>query len=617
MPAKTNGVPGRTASLHHHWGAEPDARHCCLARKLRRSTESVPPSHLVDRFARFLLAIGFVATASGGTLGVTPVRADVAVQVPDAQTQTRFAFASQVVSPAGYGVDVVATGLTDPIAVAFGALGEMYVGEAGRHIEDADPDLAPPARVLQVFPNGTSRVVFDYNVPVAHIRAAPTDLHIPEGLIPPITGLTWHNGLLYVTHRTRVSVLNPYTGAFRTIVWGLPSWGGHHNSQVIFGSDGKMYFAVGTQGNSGPVDQRMLDALSFYNKPLAHDVPCEAVTLAGQNFPLENALTPEPGDMAVTGAYVPFGVTSLPGTVIPGQIPCNGAFFRANPDGTDLQLIAWGLRASFGYRFSASGRLIATLSGAEPVPPREVYDDWDTIYEIAPGMWYGWPDYLSGVPAFHPRFQQPGEGEPRTSPPLEFVLTPETHRRLLRGRSLPPAPLVRVASQTGLRGFVFGHSLFGVSPNEILVAASGTALASSEGSVRPRILRVSLATSQTADFLHNASDVPASTAGEGIQAGLVRPVQLEYGPDGALYVVDSGVIDGTAGGPIPRTGAIWRVTRFAGAPPLTPLLPAEASPPMSATPPEPADGPQSDRTADVTPATPSSEPVLEPDSATE
>ncbi len=65
---------------------------------------------------------------------------------------------------------------------------------------------------------------------------------------------------------------------------------------------------------------------------------------------------------------MPFGTNVPQGTTTEGQVPCNGAFLSANPDGTDLQLFAWGLRSDFGYRFDADGTLIASQNSGKPPP---------------------------------------------------------------------------------------------------------------------------------------------------------------------------------------------------------------------------------------------------------
>ena len=75
---------------------------------------------------------------------------------------------------------------------------------------------------------------------------------MPEGIIPPIKGITWHDGKLYIAHRSRISVLdledeNPET-RFKTIVNGLPEWGEFLGGKPIFDRDGKLVFSVSDAG---------------------------------------------------------------------------------------------------------------------------------------------------------------------------------------------------------------------------------------------------------------------------------------------------------------------------------------------------------------------------------
>jgi hypothetical protein len=53
---------------------------------------------------------------------------------------------------------------------------------------------------LKVRPDGSTEEVFEQQVPLAEIRNAQDTANMPEGLIVPITGLTYNpdDGLLYV-----------------------------------------------------------------------------------------------------------------------------------------------------------------------------------------------------------------------------------------------------------------------------------------------------------------------------------------------------------------------------------------------------------------------------------
>ena len=75
------------------------------------------------------------------------------------------------------------------------------------------------------------------------------------GLRPPVNGLTYHAGGLYVSesgHPGRISRLEP-DGKRRIIVDDLPGPGNYHTNMVTFGPDGKLYFSQGAMTNTGVV----------------------------------------------------------------------------------------------------------------------------------------------------------------------------------------------------------------------------------------------------------------------------------------------------------------------------------------------------------------------------
>ena len=112
----------------------------------------------------------------------------------------------------------------------------------------------------------------------------------------------------------------------------LPSGGDHHNNQIAFGPDGRFYFGQGTVTNSGVVgdDNYAYEWLKI--SPELHDVPGQNISLTGENFKSINPLTPQNlHDYALTGAFV-------------GDVKCSGCVISSNANGTDLKLVAWGLR---------------------------------------------------------------------------------------------------------------------------------------------------------------------------------------------------------------------------------------------------------------------------------
>jgi glucose/arabinose dehydrogenase len=485
---------------------------------------------------------------------------------------TRTPDPSKIKVPDGYKVEVLTTDLSYATDITFGPNGETYVSEAGRHFYGKIPENAPPARILQIMPDGSKNVIYDNNVPVEAIRSADKSSQMPEGLIPPMEGITYNpdNGLIYVAHRTRVSTLNPQTGEFKTIIHDLPAWGIFHNTKIALEpGTGKIVFAVSSQGNAGVVDFPITRVASFYNKRDAREVPCEDVTLTGKNFNVENRFTEEEGDAALTGAFVPLGTETQAGQTIKGELICNSAFYRADPDGSNIERIAWGIRNAFHHAYSPDGRLIATNNSGNAIPPRMIFDDWETIYEIKEGEWYGWPDYYSSVPVTNDRFELPEDPDyPGAPAKLEFLLTEETRNRLLKGRQAPPEPLARIYPHVATQGFVFGNESFGIPAGELLVAEFGTVQTFSTKGKAPgfRVSRVNLETGKSTPFMENKEGVrPASTI-EGAtdrSEGLERPLRLAFGPDGALYLVDWGVFETypPKKNAHPNTGVVWKITR--------------------------------------------------------
>lgn len=491
------------------------------------------------------------------------------------QTSQREVNPTDIVVPGGTAIEAVLSGLSYPVDVTFDEKGNIYIAEAGGHTYGTKPARAPEARILQLTPDDSLKILYDVVVPMTEIKEETSSENMSEGLIQPVTGVTYHDGKLYISHRSRYSTYDLENGAFETIINGLPSWGEFLNAKPII-RDGKMTFFLSTQGNSGVIEEHWAEVLTEFNKPETHEVPCEDITLTGQNFwvpthkiKLTNA------DSLETGPYMPLGETAEEGQVVEGKQICNGAFFRSDLDGSNIERIAWGLRSSFGYRYDPDGRLITTMNSANPMPPRGLYFDYEPIYEVVKGEWYGWPDYFSGLPITDERF---GVKEEERS----FILTKETHQKLLQGKDRPRQPLARLPVHSATQGMVFGRNTMGVPQANILVAEFGTIVPVFKGEKfhphRPKgvpaekeapqgvkynwpgfkIQQVNLQTGKATDFIYNKSNLPASANGGG---GLERPIQLEWGPQGSLYIVDFGIVDFDDVGmnAHPFTGTLWKV----------------------------------------------------------
>src|SRR5207248_2303776 len=117
------------------------------------------------------------------------------------------------------------------------------------------------------------------------VRVSPAELRsevVADQLSGPVTGVLWHKGRLYISHRGKISVLEG--GKVRDLVTGLPSLGDHHNNQLAAGPDGKIYFGQGTATNSGVVGLDNFEFGWLQKYPDFHDYPAKDVKLRDQAF---------------------------------------------------------------------------------------------------------------------------------------------------------------------------------------------------------------------------------------------------------------------------------------------------------------------------------------------
>ncbi|HEY8489286.1 MAG TPA: hypothetical protein VIL38_09465 [Thermaerobacter sp.] len=233
-----------------------------------------------------------------------------------------------------------------------------------------------------------------------------------SGFRPPVTGIAFLDGFLYVAeggNPGRITRVAP-DGSRQVIVDGLRSGADHFTGELVAGPDGRLYFGVGTATNSAVVGVDNFVFGWLPDLPSFHDVPARDLVLRGINFATVDPLaSPVPGGpllgtRAVTGAYHPFGEPSTPGEVVEGQLLANGAIYRVNPDGSGLEVFADGLRNPFGLGFAPDGRLLAIDQGYDARGSRPVFNALEPLWVIQRGGWYGWPDFVAGIPVTNPRF---------------------------------------------------------------------------------------------------------------------------------------------------------------------------------------------------------------------
>lgn len=281
-------------------------------------------------------------------------------------------------------MQLIAEGLDFPTSLALDGQGRIFVAESGLSFNGDSPG----GRILQVQADGCKRCLC-------------------EGLRAPVNGLTFHEGALIVSeggNPGRISRLS-LRGERTTVLDGLPGLGNYHTNMAAVGPDGKLYFSQGALTNSGIVGLDAYELAWLGQLPHNHDIPGFDVVLTGFEAETPDPFNGSAGDTVKTGAFGPFGSPSQPGKRLSAQLPCTASVLRCNLDGSQLELVAWGLRNAYGLGFLPDGRLLATDQGADERGSRPIGNAPDLLYEVRQGCWYGWPDFIGGVPVTDRRFR--------------------------------------------------------------------------------------------------------------------------------------------------------------------------------------------------------------------
>lgn len=441
--------------------------------------------------------------------------------------------AEDVALPDGYTIEPVARGMTFPTGVAFDDRGVPYIVQSGYSYGE----VWETPRLLRVENDGSLSVV------------------ATGGDNGPWNGVAFHEGAFFVAEggqREGGRILRiSSTGEITAIVEDLPSLGDHHTNGPAVGPDGWIYFAQGTATNSGVVGVDNAEFGWLHRFPQFHDIPCRDITLTGKNYTTENPLDQRSSATMTTGAFVPFGTSTREGQVVEGEIPCSGSVMRVRPDGSNLELVAWGFRNPFGLAFSPDGRLFVTENGYDERGSRPVFGTGDLLREVQRGQWHGWPDHFAHIP-LGDSFAPPGRDD--------------IARLISEWPNDPPRTAATFPVHSSSNGVDFDRNgNFG--PAGLAYVAQFGDMAPGVGKVlNPpgfKVVRVDPATGVIEDFAVNRGfhNGPASHLGT---AGLERPVAVRFHPrENALYVVDFGVMTVSERGPSPlkQTGALWKITR--------------------------------------------------------
>lgn len=455
--------------------------------------------------------------------------------------------ASAVEVPAGYRVETVIAGLSFPACMEFAPDGTLFIGEGGS-TWPTRPYM--PARILTLSPDGK------------------LDLFATEPEFAGPRGFAIRDGFLYLStkggYTARIIRYDLRTRERRVLIDGIPSGGWHEPGGPHFGPDGLLYFSHGSIALNGAVEAEGF-TVDLAKHPNAHDVPGQDVALSGENVWSRDPRAAYPF-YAATGPFKPFGTPAEKGEVVHGEKLCSTGVWRCKPDGTEIELIAWGIRNPFGMAFSPDGELYISDNDFEEKGVRAIGEDPDRIWHIPKARtphgqagtpdWYGFPDFCGDeLPVWHEK-HQPLRG----TPPKPLL---QDHPPLAGPAAMLFKPHTCMSRMDFCRSDAFGPNQRG----KLFHAWFGTyAPLNSPRSEHLHngfcVARIDLDAKAAEPFMRNKLPGPATAHPE--SGGLERPVDCKFSHDGrSLYVLDFGVntVDATHAVAYAHTGALWRVVR--------------------------------------------------------
>lgn len=415
-------------------------------------------------------------------------------------------------------LELVADGFSFPTSLTFDDAGVPYVAESGLPFGGTPPG----GRIWRVESNSRRTL-------------------LAENLRPPVNGLTFHEDQLYVSeggHPARISRFDLDGRLPAVILDNLPGPGNYHTNMVAFGADGKLYFSQGAMTNTGIIGLDAYELGWLRRLPHGHDLPGYDIVLNGVNIETPNPLDPEENARTLTGAFAPFGVRTDRAQRIAAQLPCTAGVMRCNADGSELELVAWGLRNAYGLGFLPDGRLLAVDQGADDRGSRPAGNVPDMLFEVRKGGWYGWPDFIGDVPITDERYR-PERGAHPT-----FLLA--NHDEL----SAPEKPLLSFPPHTAAVKFDVAPEHTPHWPGHLFVALFGDEVpmtAPSGPKAGRSVVRVNPVDWSLQPFAQN---------------GLLRPIDVRFSPaESALYILDFGSFEMLDKGGVraeAKSGKLWR-----------------------------------------------------------
>ena len=447
--------------------------------------------------------------------------------------------------PAGFDLKLVMANLTAPTAIAQDADGTLLVVEGG--FDGDEP------RILAIKPDSSVVTVY------------PTDRRIPFSPVQPgfqiygpVGGMTVADKQICVSHRDRggrgVITQFGYDGSHKTIVADLPAEGDYGVTDLVVGTNDRLYFGVGSATNSGVVG---LDNLLWLRKhPEFCDQSYTDLELLAVRFESKNPFAGLFGgsDIVNTGPYQRFGTSNLARIAKALSGKPGSSILSVARSGGDPQVEAFGIHLPRGLAFNEHNALFATNDGMENRGSRPVKDDPDVLLRVYPGgpaAWYGFPDYGSDMqPITDPHFQPDIKMILRSGfPKLVFLVDHRAGGLHDIDDSVQSLVKAKFQSLSGAAKLTFapGKGPFKRWQGDAFVAFSGDRAPFATGDealkspVGYKVMRVNVESGKVEEFIHNTEFLPASKTGKSGKA-MERPIDVKVGSDG-LYILDFGEVE--------------------------------------------------------------------------